>query len=305
MADDRFVLNRRGPDTFSEIEIELSSTLNAKFSGYTLWMQGKSPALQPQVDTSGNILLWNGDVFHSLVDGENIPEGLSDTEFLLKKLDKATTVEEMCNTLESIKGPWSLIYYKKILNVIIAGKDRFGRHSLLWNSQNHENGEFPFPLIISSSSQAGSFCEIPASNLYQISFTNSISVGKVYSRKPYIINRMLLSGNEYIPLSVLEDKSSEQVLNDYLINRKKEVEELQAILQESIKSRVQCQPMLCKACVQFHLIKQNNKSDQCAHSKLAILFSGGLDSTVVAALAVFVIILLCYIIMIYVNYSLI
>lgn len=39
--------------------------------------------------------------------------------------------------------------------------------------------------------------------------------------------------------------------------------------------------MLCKTCVPLHLSGENV---QCTHSKVAILFSGGLDSSVLAAL---------------------
>jgi hypothetical protein len=256
------------------------------------------------VDSRGNILLWNGDVFYSRIGDEHIPNGHSDTKFLLDKLENVETVEEICNTLEIIKGPWSLIYYKKSLNRIITGRDRFvqslntnmvgillhgtcynrfGRHSLLWNCLNGD-GELTCPqLIISSSSQCSTLCEIPASSLYQISFENNISVKKVYSRNPYAINKKPVSDHEFfgwIP-DFLDNTSSDQIISDYLNIWQKEVEGLKAALLDSIKSRVHCQPMLCKACVLLHL---NGNQIKCTHSKVAILFSGGLDSSVLAAL---------------------
>ena len=117
-------MERRGPDANHEIEIDLSSW-KATFSGHTLWLQGDSPVPQPLVDSSGNILLWNGDVFYGRIGEETIPKGYSDTTFLLEQLEKVKTVEELCNILENIKGPWSLIYFKKSLNGIITGRDRF------------------------------------------------------------------------------------------------------------------------------------------------------------------------------------
>lgn len=122
--ENRAVLERRGPDASHEIEIDLSSW-KAIFSGHTLWLQGDSPVHQPLIDSSGNILLWNGDVFYSRIGEEHIPKGHSDTIFLLNKLENAETVEKICNILETIKGPWSLIYYKKSLNQLITGRDRF------------------------------------------------------------------------------------------------------------------------------------------------------------------------------------
>ncbi len=288
MIGDKCVLSRRGPDTCGEIEVDLSNTFKATFSGYTLWLQGESPVVQPQIDMSGNILLWNGDAFYNQIAGESIPEHISDTEFLLKKLDKATTVEEICNTLETIRGPWSLIYYQKALDVIITGRDRLGRHSLLWNSLNVE--EFSCPLIISSSSQTGTYYEVPASNLFQISFTNNtISVQKVHSRRPYVLNKNLICDTHLgLASNLLESNpssDSDLAINDYLTIWQKEVDGFETILLESIKSRVYCQPMLCKTCVQLLRNKTNVRPDhQCSHTKVAILFSGGLDSSVLAAL---------------------
>ena len=302
-TENRAVLERRGPDASHEIEVDLSNSWKATFSGHTLWLQGDSPVLQPLTDSSGNILLWNGDVFYSQIGEDHIPIGHSDTQFILEKLANIESVEEICNILEIIKGPWSMIYYKKSLNQIITGRDRFvnqchyhvvtlnmtscyirfGRHSLLWNCLNG-NEEFScHQLMITSSSQCSTLCEVPASSLYQISFENTISVKKINSRNPYAINKNPISDHEFcdwIP-HLLDNKSSDQIINDYLNIWQKEVEGLKTALLESIKSRVHCQPMLCKSCVLLHLI---GKQIQCTHSKVAILFSGGLDSSVLAAL---------------------
>lgn len=283
---DKSSLERRGPDASNTIEIDISNSLTATFSGYTLWLQGDSPATQPLIDSSGNIILWNGDVFYDQIGGEWIPKGLSDTQFLLQKLEITKTLEEVCSILESINGPWALIYYKKSLNVIITGRDRFGRHSLLWNHSNSDE-DFSFPLVISSSAQQqGTFHEIPASNLYQISFTSAPFIQSIYTRKPYIINKQLPLDHQLLNLTthIEENNSCEQMINNYLKIWEKAVEEFEITLLASIKTRVFCQPMLCKACVLLH--QQNrNAVQQCPHSKLAILFSGGLDSSVLAALA--------------------
>jgi hypothetical protein len=162
---------------------------------------------------------------------------------------------------------------------------RFGGHSLLWNCLNGDGEQHHYSpqLIISSSSQCSTLCEIPAHSLYQISFKNTIFVQKIYSRNPYAINKKSVSDHEFfgwIP-HLSGNESSDQIITDYLNIWQREVEGLKATLLESIKNRVHCQPMLCKACVLLHLI---GKSIQCTHSKVAILFSGGLDSSVLAAL---------------------
>lgn len=284
---DRDALKRRGPDASSEIEIYFPTAWKAIFSGYTLWLQGNAPDVQPLIDSSGNILLWNGDVFYNQIGGEFIPKGLSDSAFLLQKLEDVETVEEICNILEVINGPWSMVYYKKNLNQIITGRDRFGRHSLLWNCPARD-GEILSSLLITSSSSLESahnstLFEIPASHLFQISFGNTIQVKKIHSRKPYAVNNKPISEHTFFDWVThsLENKSSDHIISEYLNICQKEVEGLKVILLASIKSRIECQPMLCKTCVPLHLSGENV---QCTHSKVAILFSGGLDSSVLAAL---------------------
>ena len=57
-------------------------------------------------------------------------------------------------------------------------------------------------------------------------------------------------------------------------------------LKESVMRRVQNLPKFCKACsLNSNTIQKFNESQRCEHAKLAVLFSGGVDSTVLAALA--------------------
>jgi len=82
---------------------------------------GISPTQQPLTDSMGNILLWNGDAFYGEINGLTIPNDDCDSNFLLGLLQKTNTVQEICEILDSINGPWAIIYYNKQLNVIITG----------------------------------------------------------------------------------------------------------------------------------------------------------------------------------------
>ena len=72
-------------------------------------------------DTAGNILLWNGDAFYEEISGQTIPKGMCDSEFLLLMLQKTDSMQEICEIVDSICGPWAFIYYHKKLNVILTG----------------------------------------------------------------------------------------------------------------------------------------------------------------------------------------
>ena len=58
------------------------------------------------------------------------------------------------------------------------------------------------------------------------------------------------------------------------------VHQLQSNLEKAVSERMQAQPKLCKNCCWKY-----NQQQQCIHCKTAILFSGGLDSTILALLA--------------------
>lgn len=64
-----------------------------------------------------------------------------------------------------------------------------------------------------------------------------------------------------------------------LLNRiiLKTVEDISKLLEKSVKVRVETQPQRCKNCI--------NNDESCSHCTTGILFSGGLDCTVLALIA--------------------
>ena len=269
-------LKRRGPDEDSETEIQLSNSWTAKFYGSTLWLQGETPSKQPLMDSFGNILLWNGDVFYGFPDFPS-SDLVSDSHFLMTKLQYTETIEEVCGIFETIKGPSSFLFYHKKLNVFIAGKDRFGRHSLLWNHRVQEESTDLF--ILSSIAYKGLFQEVPATELYSISISDELIVKPLSSRLSYAINKQLPSDNELMwDEDCVEKNNHKEIYQLYQKVWDCELELFEKALHESVKIRAHCQPPYCKLCISSY-------PDKCNHSKLAILFSGGLDSTVLAAVA--------------------
>ncbi|GBN91214.1 hypothetical protein AVEN_77800-1 [Araneus ventricosus] len=57
-------LKRRGPNHFETLSSSFSDVLDLHFISSVLQLRGgSSPSLQPVTDSSGNILLWNGEIF--------------------------------------------------------------------------------------------------------------------------------------------------------------------------------------------------------------------------------------------------
>ena len=270
-------MNRRGPDLNSQYDVELSERWRAKFYGYTLWLQGSTPCPQPLVDPHGNILLWNGDIFYNHTENDINPK--SDTAVLLEKLEAAGNAEEINSIMENIKGPWSFIYYVKKLNMVVTGRDRFGRHSLLWNCHGMEISKNM--IVISSYGFGDPFREIPASSLFTISFSEFLKIEPTTARNVYSINSQFPSTENLIDYG---SESTEIIFQEFEKMWGKEVDFLETVLRHSVQARIECQPKLCKKCVES-TVKGGFVVERCLHPKLAVLFSGGLDSAVLAALA--------------------
>ncbi|KAF6171427.1 hypothetical protein GIB67_009568 [Kingdonia uniflora] len=108
------------------------------FMGATLHLRGTSPVYQPLVDDSGNILVYNGELFGGL----HVESDGNDTEALMHALGRCCSCrsghKKGCSQqsyvpelLSTIKGPWALIYWQDSSKTLWFGRDAFGRRSLL------------------------------------------------------------------------------------------------------------------------------------------------------------------------------
>lgn len=83
------------------------------------------------------------------------------------------------------------------------------------------------------------------------------------------------------------DKSPLDILT--ILSENEEVasscEELISLLTRSVKERVEATPPLCKNCIKSKLSNGSTEFNSCDHPKIGILFSGGIDCTILAILA--------------------
>ena len=78
-------------------------------------------------DGEGNVLLFNGEVYDGL---PHLGEG-NDGEALLRALGKCETATEVTSLLSGLRGPWSIVYWQKRTETLFYGRDVIGRRSLL------------------------------------------------------------------------------------------------------------------------------------------------------------------------------
>ena len=99
--------------------------------------------------------------------------------------------------------------------------------------------------------------------------------------------------NCFIKQSFTDSSFEYQTIEEYLTNEdiitNQYVNNLLNVLNQAVKERIEAQPGYCKNCILYlsgdKIEKKKNSFQQCQHSNIAILFSGGLDSVVLTVLA--------------------
>ena len=248
---------------------------------------------QPLLDEFENILMWNGDIFDIKDTERNSLE--SDTLLLSRLLSKVSTPCEILNLISRIQGPWALVYYHKSSNTVWFGRDFFGRQSLLISKS-----ERMLSLTSAAPSHLSQYQELPALGLYSCQLPGDGDGGDVGQLELHPWDCLTVSSSvmtqldcSLSPLSLhcpVRVQSSLAVVElpgeetPGLFSRllllpevSQLVQEFTEKIREAVVTRVRHQPGLCKDCV--------TSRTSCGHPAVGVLFSGGLDSCVLASVA--------------------
>ncbi|KAE8023129.1 hypothetical protein FH972_008872 [Carpinus fangiana] len=290
------------------------------FIGATLQLRGVNPIVQPLMDTSRNILVYNGEIFGGIyVSGDS-----NDTEILMQALGKCCCCKRTCSCdekglnsvpdlLSTIKGPWSVIYWQENSKTLWFGRDAFGRRSLLVHWPTLEDNRFLLSSVspVSSTEQSSGFEaenginklnfweELPC-GVYSISFDapklDGFLVGEVrkHEWRDAMLKELLdwertsvepKPGDLYFPLckTTREQHDVHSAGSDILLPKS-------GPIQVSISGPAQTVLVALRESVMRrtsqHRIFQAVTCDirQGELAPVAVLFSGGLDSMILAAL---------------------
>ncbi|XP_076462692.1 asparagine synthetase domain-containing protein 1-like [Babylonia areolata] len=149
---------RRGPDVQRGLTGNLWSRVRALFAGFVLHLRG-SLTPQPLTNRDGDVLLWNGEIFG----GIEVKDEENDTQVLFQHLVKCEKQQDVLTVLQSIHGPWSLIFWQAKEERLWFGRDVFGRRSLLWHLPQNDDvfalSSVPIaPLEFAEVPSVGLFC---------------------------------------------------------------------------------------------------------------------------------------------------
>ncbi|KAK4146066.1 uncharacterized protein C8A04DRAFT_10072 [Dichotomopilus funicola] len=260
-------LRARGPDHIGHVERhrpgsgdEAGWTL--RFTSTVLALRGDHVARQPLtgVGDSSSVLCWNGEAWR--VDGELV-EG-NDGEVVLTRLLRAIGgngggVDAVLDVLRGIEGPFAFVFYDAVAGRVFFGRDRMGRRSLLM-ALREEGG-------LELCSVAGESCEgwkeVEADGVYVVTVGGDPDpVRYDWVVGPDATNFVSGIGrfNKALPVSPSP-----------LTARSHSVAALGQQLLESLKLRVLNIPI-------------PPSSDPSGKTRVAVLFSGGLDCAVLARL---------------------
>ncbi|XP_060215095.1 uncharacterized protein LOC132641955 isoform X2 [Lycium barbarum] len=295
-----------------------------QFVGATLQLRGINPIVQPLVDVSGNILVYNGEIFG----GIEMSSDSNDTEILMQHLGLCCShVSPRCNItdtsgerrssvpelLSRIKGPWALIYWQSSSNILWFGRDAFGRRSLLVHWPTKEDPRFllssvsPLPSVNTSSEFADGgeiaktdFWEELPCGVYSLSIgaigTDEDLIGEVLKHdwtdqklkelitwertsvqpKPedlHVSRQKVYSRKEDSPITPSILMESKLAYTDCLLTSLPH--RVMIALQESIMRRTALNTIYQATSVDY--------TNKC-NIPVAVLFSGGLDSMILAVL---------------------
>ncbi|XP_024989077.1 asparagine synthetase domain-containing protein 1 isoform X2 [Cynara cardunculus var. scolymus] len=263
------------------------------FVGATLQLRGIYSITQPLVDKSGNILVYN------VFGGIELSSDSNDAEVLMQYLGKCCNClshnrEGACSSsgngkysvpelLSTIKGPWALIYWQASSKTIWFGRDALGRRSLLVHWPSTKDSRF----MLSSVSPPSAIDERA-----DIGYENGPTEVKFWEELPcavYSLSMSALKLDENLVGEVRRHNWTDPMLEELIKWERTYVEprpedlieshgtfsseqqghlhqEVLAVLKESVRRRTIFSGT--------HL----------GNSPVAVLFSGGLDSMILAAL---------------------
>lgn len=241
----------------------------------------------------------------------------NDTVVISQQLSDCNNPSEILSILSSIRGPWGFMYYQQAGDYLWFGRDFFGRRSLLWKFDVETHALILTSVAAQSTRpDLSTWQEVPAVGVYRIDLKAATETGfvnfEVYpwayegndcfssciqtvwesvpSSCTAVMNslRLVLTSpvsplNVSIPVSLnkteLHPNSHPSVkdLEQLLASKESssEVNILVDVLSEAVRRRVQSLPYNLEG----YSLPTN---DQAA---VAILFSGGIDSMILAALA--------------------
>ena len=253
------LLIARGPDSLQHISVPFpapdaspGSVAEYKLTCYSsvLALRGGHVQVQPLLDeTTGSLLCWNGEAWKIGAEVVSDNDSLQIFHSLRRAASTSSPTLAIAEVLTSIAGPFSFVFYEALSSTLYYGRDRLGRRSLIL--QQEDDG---LSLCSISSSGEQEVEEVVADSIHSLTVQDGTLHKSVipWTSSPTQLSRP--AAVDAIPK--MPSASTVTQLCEYLA--------------DSVKLRVLNVP--------DHGGQQQSKKA----ARIAVLFSGGLDCTLLA-----------------------
>ncbi|KAH9898590.1 asparagine synthase-domain-containing protein [Cubamyces lactineus] len=264
----------RGPDAQETITQEVEQH-RLTFCASELRLRGDTLVKQPHIDDSGNILCWNGEIFEGL----EVSPAENDGVKLLGRLRTTGTPREVAQVFGEIEGPYAFVYYQRATQKLYFARDPLGRRSLLVHHPDETRPYFLLSSVSAGLHDGYNLEEVSTENIYAIDLKILASTPNFVDFRTCIteLSRLEVSAEwpfaHASPVNRLLPEDPPKVASLDIIppHLTAAVDDLIAQLDRSVMLRVQNIP-------RPHYVAPGQ-------ARVAIFFSGGIDSTMLAFLA--------------------
>ncbi|KAJ6089752.1 hypothetical protein N7467_004968 [Penicillium canescens] len=281
------LLKQRGPDSCKthtlqkDIKGQDGSTSPLSyyltFTSTVLSLRGDHVYTQPLVDTTTqSVLCWNGEAWK--IGGERVQGNDTEDVFNLflqaVQCESNDAVERLAKAIESLSGPFAFVFYDAVHSRVFYSRDCLGRRSLLEGFD--ENGNLKICSICDSSS-ISCFREVGTEGVYTIDLERPQDP-MVSPRELCQIQTLPWSSDPSPPAGHIRkpippmNTSLPTEQPPALTTDSPFIKELESMLRQSLELRIQNVPEPPN-----YLLGKT--------AKTAVLFSGGLDCTLLARLS--------------------
>ncbi|KAK6339187.1 hypothetical protein TWF718_008609 [Orbilia javanica] len=275
-------VERRGPDSLESVEFVVGS-VRLKFTSSVLSLRGTAVVPQPlfskpggvgkQDDAPEYVLCWNGEAWR--FDGQEFGPDENDTRLIFAQLSSCNG--KVQDVLQKIEGPFAFVFYDGPSKRIWFGRDWLGRRSLL--RRKSVDGDRNVAICsIADPQTISQWEEIEADGFYYIDLQTDPDTGTWHLQKVAFVTDPELSTAEPPSMKLPIPQLCQHIppaSSPALSPQSPPVSRLYDLLYDSLRLRVQNVPLHSIPLVPGHEGKSRP-------SKVGILFSGGVDCTMLA-----------------------
>lgn len=224
-------------------------------------------------EETGNILLWNGEVF----EGIDMAAGDNDGECILAALRNAKMRSDVANCFSKLRGPWAMVFWHATTKSFWFGRDVMGRKSLLVKMPSQSNEAFVLTSVRGNSTEIDEFREVEP-GMYVMDFSNFDEASQEGRGAIPDIERIPWYDEDLLSIGAyLRDSETVEINQTGMLEHSRRSdykEKLLTLLQDATYRR-------------SNTIEYFPGPNGCASTPMKstmVLFSGGVDSTLIAAL---------------------